>query len=193
MYVTNCLSSYKMKILILGSANSGKHLLCSKYASGFDKKFEKSIGVDIYVRDFKRPDGELISMACWNCAPEKKFEPYWPKFFRGAAGAIILFDITNRKSYEEAKSFIAKIHQSANYIPIILIGNKVDLKELREVKYSEAFQFAEEQRLAAYSETSIKDDINILESLELLNRVIYFHNISGRTEFDPSEIKIDVS
>jgi small GTP-binding protein len=187
------LSSYKVKILILGPANSGKHLLCSKYTRGFKRGFAKTIGVDICVRDFCRPDGELITFACWNFAPDKRFEYYWPKLFRGASGALVLFDITNRASYEEAKSLVIKIHQNVNNIPIILIGNKIDLNHLREVNHDEAFKFAEEERLISYVEASIKDDINILESLELLNKVIYIHSISGSLKYDPPELNVDIS
>ena len=81
MYVTKHISSYKVKILILGSKNSGKHLFCDKYAKGYGKRFEKSIGVDIYVRSLKRPDGELVTFTCWTCSPQKRFEYYLPRFF----------------------------------------------------------------------------------------------------------------
>ena len=190
MYVSNYLSSYKIKILILGSTNSGKHLLCRKYGLGFSQKFEKSIGIDIYVQDLTRPDGESITYACWICSPYKRFEYYWPRFFRGAMGALILFDITDRKSYEEAKEFVAKIHQNVNYIPIVLLGNKIDLESNRKVSYNEAFDFARDQRLTAYKEVSIKQDLNVLESLETLNKAIYFYNTSEKSQSDPSEVQI---
>ena len=190
MYASNCLSSYKLKILILGSTNSGKHLLCRKYGQGFSQEFEKSIGIDIFVQDFTRPDGESISYACWICSPYKRFEYYWPRFFRGAMGALILFDVTDRKSYEEAKEFVAKIHKNVNYIPILLLGNKIDLESNRKVSYNEAFDFTREQRLTAYKEISIKQDLNVSESLEILNKAIYFYSTSEKSKSDPSEVQI---
>jgi Ras-related protein Rab-11A len=190
MYVSNCLSSYKTKILILGSTNSGKHSLCRKYGRGFNQNFDRSIGIDIYVQDFTRPDGESITYACWICSPYKRFEYYWPRFFRGAMGALILFDITDRKSYEEAKEFVEKIHKNVNYIPIVLLGNKIDLESNRKVSYDEAFDFTNKERLTAYKEVSIKQDLNVLDSLEILNEAIYFYCTSEKSQSDPSEVQI---
>ena len=174
MYVTKQLSSYKVKILILGSNNSGKHLLCKKYFNGFGKRFDHSLGVDIYVRKLCRPDGELITLTCWACSPQKRFEYYWPKFFRGSLGAIILFDITDINSFKEAKTLLKQTRKYLGDIPIILLGNKIDLDENRVIKFEQANEFAIKERISAYVESSVKDDINVNETLELLNEIIYY-------------------
>lgn len=174
MYVTKQLSSYKVKILILGSKNSGKHLLCGKYAKGFGKRFDHSLGVDIYVRKLRRPDGELITLACWACSPQIRFQYYWPKFFRGSLGAIILFDITDSKSFQEARTLLTHTRKYLGDIPIILLGNKIDLDEKRVISFEQANKFAEKEKISAYIESSVKDDINITETLELLNEIIYY-------------------
>ncbi len=188
LYKTKNTISYKVKILILGSANSGKHLLGLKYTHGFTCRFEYSIGVDISVKDFTLPNGEKISNTCWTFAPQERFQHYWSNFFRGALGAIILFDITNLESFKEVKSWMLSVREHINNIPIILMGNKVDLNHKRAISYEEAKKFAEKEKFTAYIETSVKENVNIIETLELLNEIIYYHLKSGRETFDPLDL-----
>jgi small GTP-binding protein len=188
-------SSFKLKILVVGAANSGKHSFCSKYSDNFSQKFRDIIGVDIYVREETRADGQVTTFSCWNCAPQKKFHYYYSKFFRGALGALILFDISDRGSYEEVEYWINEVRKYIDGIPIILIGNKVDLE--RKVAYEDVLQFANQKKLAAYIETSTKDDVNISVTFSLLNDIIYNFIRSGESVFntddlDPSiKLKID--
>lgn len=188
-------SSFKLKILVVGAANSGKHSFCSKYSDNFSQKFRDIIGVDIYVREETRADGQLTTLSCWSCAPQKRFHYYHSKFFRGALGALIFFDISDRESYEKVKYWINEVRKYVDGIPIILIGNKVDLE--RKVTYEDAFQFANQKKLAAYIETSTKDDVNISVTFSLLNDIIYNFIRSGESVFntddlDPSiKLKID--
>jgi small GTP-binding protein len=188
-------TSFKLKVLVVGAANSGKNSFCSKYSDNFSKKFRETIGVDIYIREETGSHGQVMTFSCWNCAPQKRFHHYYSKFFRGALGALILFDLSRRESYNEIKNWIEKIRKYVDGIPIILIGNKVDLE--RKVSYEESFQFADQEKLAAYIETSAKSDINISETFSLLNDIICDFIKSGESIFNvealnPStKLKID--
>lgn len=188
LYRTKNTISYKVKILILGSVNSGKSLLSSKYTLGFTHSSKYSIGVDISVKDFTLPNGEKITNICWTFAPQERFQYYWSKFFRGALGAIILFDITNLESFKEVKLWVLSVRKYINSIPIILMGNKVDLNYKRAITYEEAKKFAEKEKFAAYIETSVKENVNIIETLELLNEIIYYHLKSGKETFNPTDL-----
>ncbi|TFG25600.1 MAG: GTP-binding protein [Promethearchaeota archaeon] len=188
-------SSFKLKVIIVGAANSGKYSFCSKYSNNFSQKFREVIGVDIYVRDETRDNGEKVTYCCWNCSPQEKFYHLYSVFFRGALGALVFFDVSNRQSFEEIKDWILRIREHVDGIPIFLIGNKIDLK--RKVIYQEALQFANQERLVAYIETSAKKNINISETFGLLNETIYDFVKSGESRFnvnqlDPSiKLKID--
>jgi len=188
LYRTKNPISYKVKILILGSVNSGKSLLSSKYTYGFTRSSIYSIGVDISVKDFTLPNGEKITDTCWTFAPQERFQYYWSNFFRGALGAIILFDITNLESFKEVKLWVLSVRKYINSIPIILMGNKVDLNYKRVIAYEEAKKFAEKEKFAAYIETSVKENVNIIETLELLNDMIYYRLKSGKKTFNPSNL-----
>jgi len=185
---TKNISSYKVKILILGSVNSGKHLLSSKYTHGFKDSFKYYIGVDITIKKLTLPNGERITDACWTFAPQEKFQLYWSKFFRGAHGAIIMFDITNPESFKEVKLWVGLVREYISCIPIVLMGNKVDLNYKRVIGYEEAKKFAEEEKFAVYVETSVKENVNIIETIELLNEIIYYHLKSSKETFNPSDL-----
>lgn len=188
MFVTQHLTTYKVKILLLGASDSGKISFCSKYSNGFSKTFEQSIGVDIFVREEEYPDGEDITYSCWVCAPERRFEYYWPKFFRGASGVFIMFDVTNRESFNEVKFWYEIVKKNLGLIPVMLLGNKIDLVSKRVVEFKEAKSIAEELEIAAYLDISVKKNINVSESFELLNGIIYSFLSSDKEEFHPNDL-----
>ncbi len=188
MYISQHLTTYKVKILILGASNSGKISFCSKYTSGFSKSFEESLGVDIFVREEPYPDGEDITYSCWVCAPERRFKYYWPKFFRGASGVFIMFDVTSRESFNEVLFWYKTVRKNLGLIPMILLGNKVDRKDERIVTFEEASRVARRLEFAAYLDISVKKDINVSESFELLNGIIYSFINSEKNEFHPNDL-----
>lgn len=189
MYVTQHLTTYKVKLLFLGASDSGKLSFCSKYSNGFSKTFEQSLGVDIFVREEDYPDGEQITYSCWVCSPERRFEYYWPKFFRGASGVFIFFDVSNRDSFKEVAFWDTIVKENLGFIPIILLGNKVDLKSKRVVGFQEAKALAEELEFAAYLDLSVKESINVSESFELLTGIIYSFLTSEKEDFHPYDLE----
>jgi len=192
MFATQHLTTYKLKILLLGASNSGKISFCSKYSNGFSKTFEQSLGVDIFVREQEYPDGEDITYSCWVCSPERRFEYYWPKFFRGASGVFIMFDLTHRKSINEVFFWHKTVKRNLGLIPMILLGNKVDLISERVVDFQEAKDLAEELEFAAYLDISVKKTINVSESFELLSRIIYSFLTSEKKEFHPYDLEASI-
>lgn len=167
-------SSYKLKILVVGSANSGKATFCEKYSDSFSQRFRETIGVDIYVKDEILPDGKIATLSCWNCAPSKRFYASQSFFFRGALGAFVLFSVNDIKSYEVAKQYIRDIRKQVKGIPILLIGNKIDLEDERKISYKEAMDYSKKLNLAGYIETSSKYDINIAKAYSSLGEMIYY-------------------
>ncbi|MHA1670050.1 MAG: Rab family GTPase [Promethearchaeota archaeon] len=185
-------SAYKIKILVVGSFNSGKTSFCSKYSESFSKRFRETIGVDIYVKEKLLPDGEFATLSCWNCASEKRFYSSHSIFFRGALGAFVLFSVNDRESYRVAKKYIKEIRMRVNGIPILLIGNKIDLENERQVNFNEAKEYAKVLKLVGYIETSAKDDINISKAYDVLSEIVYLYLHSGKKEFDVNNIDLKI-
>jgi Ras-related protein Rab-1A len=97
---------------------------------------------------------------------------YREQLFRGAIGAFVLFDLTNFQTFSEAEEWIKTIKEYLNGIPMVLIGNKVDLVKKRAVSKAEAENLADQMGLA-YIEVSAKDNINVVEAFNLMNSQIY--------------------
>ena len=185
-------STYKIKILVVGSKNSGKTSFCSKYSDSFSKRFRETIGVDIFVKEELLPDGKFATLSCWNCASQKRFNSSQSLFFRGALGAFVLFSVNDLESYVVAKKYIEDIRKLINGIPILLIGNKIDLESERQVSYNEVKEYANKLKLAGYIETSTKDDINISKAYAVLSEIIYIYLRSGRKEFDVNSLDLKI-
>jgi len=181
-------SSYKIKILVVGSKNSGKTSFCSKYSDSFSKRFRETIGVDIFVKEELLPDDKFATLSCWNCASQKRFDSSQSLFFRGALGAFILFSVNDLGSYGVAKKYIKDIRKLVNGIPILLIGNKIDLENERQVSYNEAKEYANKLKLVGYIETSTKDDINVSKAYAMLSEIIYIYLRSGIKKFDVNSL-----
>ncbi|TFG13535.1 MAG: hypothetical protein EU531_09705 [Promethearchaeota archaeon] len=192
MLATQHLTTYKVKILLLGASDSGKLSFCTKYSNGFSKTFEQSLGVDIFVREETYPDGEDITYSCWLCAPQRRFEYYWPKFFRGASGVFIMFDVTNRESFKEVVFWYETVRKILGLVPMMLLGNKVDLINKRVVEFKEAKNLAEKLGFAAYLDISVKENINVSESFELLNGIIYNFLSSEKEDFHPYDLDMRI-
>jgi len=86
----------------------------------------------------------------------------------GTSGAILIYDITNSESLEGLPEFIQIIRKKLGNIPIILIGNKLDLKQSREVSIKEGIKFKEKYNLSSYLEISSKRGMNINNSFKVL-------------------------
>ena len=192
MFISQHLTTYKIKILLLGASDSGKISFCTKYSNGFSKTFEQSLGVDIFVREEVYPDGEEMTYACWVCSPQRRFEYYWPKFFRGALGVFIMFDVSNRASFNEVYFWYKTVRKNLGLVPMILLGNKVDLIKNRVVDFKEAKKLAEHLEITAYLDISVKENINVSESFDLLNGIIYNFMKSEKKEFHPFDLDIDI-
>lgn len=188
MIAAQHLTTYKVKILLLGGSESGKLSFCTKYSNGFSKTFEQSLGVDIFVREEKYPDGEDITYSCWVCAPERRFQYYWPKFFRGASGVFIMFDLTNRTNFEEVRFWYDTVRDNLGLVPMVLLGNKADLVVERVIDFSEARKLSNQLEFAAYLDISVKENVNVSESFELLNDIIYNFMRSETEEFHPRDL-----
>lgn len=190
-------SFYKEKIIVVGSANSGKTTFCAKHADSFTENYKKTIGVDIYVINCLNPKGNLVTFSCWLCAPQQRFEYYHHNFFRGAIAAIIMFDLSNKISFREIKKWKNSIYSHLGKVPVLLVGNKLDLKNKRVIPYEDARNYAERENFVGYIETSAEKDINVSEALEILNEIIYYFRKSGESVFSPKylnrsvKIKID--
>ena len=123
---------YSYKILFLGDSTVGKTSLLIRY---LEKKFDNSmptLGVDVRYKYLKY-ENKNIKLDLWDTAGQERFKAIISTYYKGAQGAIFIFDITNNRSFEKMKILIEEIKKELPDIKMIILENKIDLEDEREV------------------------------------------------------------
>jgi len=149
------------KILLLGDSGVGKSCIILRYIEDtFSSNLMNSIGVDFKLKNIEI-DNKKIKLQIWDTAGQERFRTITTSYYKGAHAIVIVFDITDKESFEHVKNWMADIDKFAkNGVLRILVGNKCDLEEKRAVKKEEGNEMAEKYGIK-YIETSAKDTINI--------------------------------
>ena len=166
---------YIFKLLIIGSLGSGKTAIVDRFTSNrFNPVHNSTIGVDFSSALTTINNTDRIKLHLWDTAGNTYFGPIINSYYRGVAGFIIVFDLTKRESYNSINYWYNQIIENSDNekMPILLIGNKSDLKSKRKVSFEEANMVAKTMNMI-YFETSAKDDINIHKSFLSLVKKIY--------------------
>jgi len=159
----------KVKIILLGEYSSGKtSLIVRKNENVFSNSYMSTIGVDFF--SFKTFINENpIIVHVWDTAGEEKFRFIITSYFNGAHGALLVFDITNRNTFDRLDYWLEQLERGSNDFKgkIVVVGAKSDLKSRREVSYEEAEEYCKTNNLP-YLECSAKDNINVDNAFTLL-------------------------
>ena len=163
-----------IKIGILGESSVGKQLLARKFCkeSNFDFNLS-SIGIEYFVTKRILSDGNKYKITILDTTGQERFRSISLNSIRSYDGSILMYDITNRKSFYLIDEWIENIYDifDKDY-PLVLIGNNCDLEDKREVSIEEGIEAAE-KLYTIYFETSAKEGINVEKPFdELLNKII---------------------
>lgn len=154
---------YLFKVLVVGDSGTGKSSLLNKYVDDtFNELQISTIGVDFKIST-QEINGKIIKLQIWDMAGQERFRNIISSYYRGGECIIVVFDLTNRESFDNLNNWISEIdtYGRKNPNPIIfVVGNKVDKIKDRKISYEEAKLFAEKYE-AQYIETSAKTNVNI--------------------------------
>ncbi|CAH9082223.1 unnamed protein product [Cuscuta europaea] len=155
---------YLFKLLLIGDSSVGKSCLLLRFADdSYVDSYISTIGVDFKIRTAEL-DEKTIKLQIWDTAGQERFRTITSSYYRGAHGIIIVYDVTERESYENVKQWLNEIDRYASEsVCKLLVGNKCDMVDNKAVTTEEAKAFANELGIP-FLETSAKDSINVEEA-----------------------------
>jgi len=171
--------AYLFKYIIIGDTGVGKSCLLLQFT---DKRFQPvhdlTIGVEFGAR-MVTIDQRQIKLQIWDTAGQESFRSITRSYYRGAAGALLVYDITRRETFNHLARWLEEARQNAHQnMVIMLIGNKSDLEHRRQVSHEEGAKFAKENGLI-FLETSAKTAANVEEAFIHTAQKIYEHIQNG--------------
>ncbi|TKR70015.1 hypothetical protein L596_022088 [Steinernema carpocapsae] len=176
--------TYLLKFLIIGNTNTGKSCMLHRF---IEKKFKPTsshtIGVEFGSKCLTI-SGKKVKLQIWDTAGQERFRSVTRSYYRGATGALLVYDITNRDSFTAIQHWLADARSLANsQISVIMVGNKSDLEEKRQVLFLEANRFAQENDLA-FIETSALNGENIEDAFFKCAKTILLKLDSGEIDVE---------
>lgn len=162
--------SYKatFKILLLGNGGVGKTAVVQRFVHGkFTAQYQMTIGMEPYSR-YETINGVKVVYSLWDIAGQEKFKAMRQIFFQGARATIIVFDLTRRETFEKVRQWMEESAAEASDQLFLLIGNKYDLDDEREISFNQASELAKELNFIDYIETSAKTGVNVEDAFTLL-------------------------
>ena len=160
-----------LKILILGDSAVGKTTLLLKYVDGyFPTMYVATIGVEYKIKKINI-NGIDINLQIWDTAGQERFSGITKNFIKGADGIIYVYDITKKSSFDNLKKWIFQSEETTEGFQKIIIGNKYDLKDKRQVTNDSLKKFCQTRNIQGM-EISAKTDYNVHECFETLTKLI---------------------
>ena len=183
------------QILLIGDSLVGKTCLIQRYANGiFKEDYITTVGLDYYTKQ-EMINNLNVSVKLWDTAGQERFKALTPSFFRNAKGVVIAYDVTNSESFDNLKFWISSIKtnlfEKNIFIPIIIIGNKIDLEDMRDISKDVASAFAKENNFK-YFETSAKTGEGVDEAFsDLVNQILANSDKNEEATIERKSVKIE--
>jgi len=178
---------YLFKLLLIGNSSVGKSSLLFRFVENvWDDSFVPTIGVDFKLKTLE-VNGKKVKLQIWDTAGQERFKNITASYYRGGNGVLVVYDITDRESFDNLNSWLIEIEKNANKnVYKLLIGNKCDLEDKRKVTFQEGKDFAESNGMK-FMETSAKTASKVQEAFELLTNEIIKASINKEKGLEKKE------
>uniref|UniRef100_A0AAQ4PKL7 small monomeric GTPase n=1 Tax=Gasterosteus aculeatus aculeatus TaxID=481459 RepID=A0AAQ4PKL7_GASAC len=154
---------YLFKLLLIGDSGVGKTCLLFRFSEdSFNTTFISTIGIDFKIRTIEL-DGKRVKLQIWDTAGQERFRTITTAYYRGAMGIMLVYDISNEKSFENIKNWIRNIEEHASSdVEKMILGNKCDMSDRRQVSKDRGEKLAIDYGVK-FLETSAKSSLNVEE------------------------------
>lgn len=176
---------YLFKVVLIGDSGVGKSNLLSRFTRNeFSLESKSTIGVEFATRSIN-VDGKMIKAQIWDTAGQERYRAITSAYYRGAVGALLVYDITRHVTFENVERWLKELRDHTEHnIVVMLVGNKSDLRHLRAVSTEDAQTFAEREGLY-FIETSALESTNVENAFKQVLTQIY--RIVSKKALDVSE------
>jgi len=164
---------YKLKLVVVGDSGVGKTNLIKRFANNtFNSNSKATVGVEFLSKSFKI-NNRIFKIEIWDTAGQERYKSITAAYYKGAKGALVVYDITSKISFENIDKWMMEIKEkSSKDLKLMIIGNKSDLKDARQVSNEEALRKAQDTGIALM-ETSALDSTNVKEAFHDLLKEMY--------------------
>lgn len=195
------------KLVFAGDSAVGKTSFIMRYCKGeFSNVTSATLGVDFYMKSIKlnnnnnnNDNDDEIQLQLWDTCGQERFRSIAKSYFRRADGVVLMYDVTCEQSFLNVREWIHSINEiSDRTVPIIIIGNKTDLRDDKNsnyskcISYNDGFKFAKENG-ALFVETSIKDGTNVERSLKDMCHILVNKQEDKPVKPEPPSIGFSLS
>lgn len=162
------------KIVLLGDSGVGKSNLVFRFTKNeFNKDSKSTIGVEFATKTVQIEDNKLVKAQIWDTAGQERYRSIASSYYRGAVGALLVYDVTDRNSFNHVPMWLKEVEENAEKdCLIMLVGNKTDLNDQRTVFVRDGRSFARKNGLA-FIETSALDSTGVDTAFQRILQEIY--------------------
>jgi Ras-related protein Rab-2A len=160
------MSKETYRYIIIGDTGAGKSSLMLQFTEHrFNSEHDMTLGVEMGSRTVKLRSKQIIKLEIWDTAGQESYLSITRSYYRGADGCLLVFDLSSRPSFESLSMWLSEARQNSNNpnLVILMIGNKADLRNIRQVKQEEALEFATANGLV-YQELSAQNYADVEEA-----------------------------
>ncbi|KAJ8638846.1 hypothetical protein MRB53_015540 [Persea americana] len=163
---------YLFKVVLIGDSGVGKSNLLTRFTKNeFSLESRSTIGVEFATRSVS-VENKVIKAQIWDTAGQERYRAITSAYYRGAVGALLVYDVTRRVTFENVERWLKELrdHTDSNIV-VMLAGNKADLRHLRAVSTEDAQAFAEREN-SYFMETSALESMNVEDAFtEVLTQI----------------------
>ena len=190
---------YKLKVVIVGDSGVGKSNLIKRFTTNeFLANSKATVGVEFLSKSYKIND-KIFKIEMWDTAGQERYKSITSAYYKGAKGALVVYDTTSAQSFENVDKWYNEIKEKTGKdIKLILIGNKIDLAEQKVVNTDEALAKAKTWGIPLM-ETSAKSTVNVKEAFHDLLKEMYLEmnknlqNVENKNLENNNGVQLDVN